>query len=479
MRREYVIRNYEQKWRRGMAFSLAAILFSTFLSGCSGDRKTSQTEGDEQDKQEMIQSVEPDAGDGKEETVPEEFELGDGMEEFETGDSVEAGTGNEESAGSENMGEPDATFCIDTADFACTLLRENLQAAEENVMVSPVSVLMALAVTANGAKGETLSQMLSVLAANQELDSLNENLRAWTDELIDEKGASLKIANSIWFDENDGQVQIETSFLDKIATFFDAEIYQEVMDENTLEKINRWVLEKTDGHIDRILDRVSKDAIMYVVNAAAFDAVWQEPYPEGQIRDGIFTDITQTKQQVSMMSSQESVYLEDENATGFLKPYQAGYRFVALLPKEGMTPEEYVKTLDGEKFLTLLSEARTGVSVLAKTPQFEAEYEIELSNILQTMGMREAFDMEKADFSGIGSAADGNFFIGRVLHKTHIAVDELGTKAGAATAVEIRSLGAVREEEIYEVCLDRPFVYAIVEDKTNVPVFIGVVNTLE
>lgn len=449
-------KKYGGKWRRSMAFSLAVMLCSALLSGCSNDRKTSQTEDDGQDKQEMIQN-----------------------EESETGDSVEAGTGNEESAGSESIEEPDAAFCTDTADFACTLLRENLQAAEGNVMVSPVSVLTALAVTANGAKGETLSQMLSVLAANQELDSLNENLRAWTDGLLDEEGASLKLANSIWFDENDGQIQIETSFLDKTATFFDAEIYQEAMDENTLEKINRWVLEKTDGHIDKILDRISKDAIMYVINAAAFDAVWQEPYMQGQIQDGIFTDITQTEQQVSMMFSTESVYLEDENATGFIKPYQSGYRFAALLPKEGMTPEEYLETLDGEKFLTLLSEARTKVSVLARMPKFEAEYEVELNNILQRMGMREAFDMGKADFSGIGSAADGNFFIGRVLHKTYIAVDELGTKAGAATAIEIRSLAAVREEEIYEVYLDRPFVYAIVEDKTNVPVFMGVVNTLE
>ena len=126
----------------------------------------------------------------------------------------------------------------------------------------------------------------------------------------------------------------------------------------------------------------------------------------------------------------------------------------------------------------MISEAKTGAAVYTEIPKFEAEYEVELKDILTSMGMEDAFDEEKADFSGIGTSEDGSIYIGRVLHKTYISVDGLGTKAGAATAVEMVTETAMMEEEVYYVSLNRPFVYAVVEDETNIPLFIGVVNDL-
>lgn len=176
-----------------------------------------------------------------------------------------------------------------------------------------------------------------------------------------------------------------------------------------------------------------------------------------------------------MMYSEENQYLEDEHAAGFLKYYaDRKYAYAALLPKEGMSVAEFVATLDGEKLRNILANP-TQLQVNAAIPKYENEYSAELSDILQEMGMADAFDMARADFSGIGSSSEGNLYISRVLHKTFIAVDERGTKAGAATAVEMKRESAVMEDYIRTVYLDRPFLYMIVDCEQNLPIFMGTV----
>ena len=180
-----------------------------------------------------------------------------------------------------------------------------------------------------------------------------------------------------------------------------------------------------------------------------------------------------------MMYSEESQYLEDEHAAGFLKYYaDRKYAFAALLPEEGMSVAEYVATLDGEKLRNILANPAQ-LQVNAAIPKYENEYSAELSDILQEMGMVDAFDMARADFSGIGSSSEGNLYISRVLHKTFIAVDERGTKAGAATAVEMKRESAVMEDYIRTVYLDRPFVYLILDCESGIPVFMGIVTQID
>jgi len=374
-----------------------------------------------------------------------------------------------------------SVFSEDTTDFAIALLQDNISYGKEkceNIMVSPVSVVTALAMTANGAKEETLSQMLSVIGGNQELEELNRNLRAWTSGLAGREETGVKIANSIWFKDEEDRILVEESFLKKNAAYFGAGIYKAPFDQSTLKDINQWVSGHTDGRIDQILDEIPKEAVMYLINTVAFEEQWQEIYTDSQIWQDTFTNADMEEKTVDFLHAKESIYLEDDSAFGFVKPYEDGYRFVALLPKEGVTLEEYVLSLTGEHFLALLSEAKEGVSVHTSMPKFEAEYEVELKDILTAMGMENAFDEERADFSGLGTSKDGNIYINRVLHKTYICVDGLGTRAGAATTVEMISETAMLEEEEYFVTLNRPFVYAIVEEETNIPLFIGVVNHL-
>lgn len=362
------------------------------------------------------------------------------------------------------------------ADFGVRLFQTSLEEGK-NTLISPLSVLYALAMTANGADGETLAQMEQVLG--MDVENLNCYMLAYMDLLPEAKDYKLGLANSIWF-KDDPDFVVEQSFLQTNADYYGAGVFKTAFDEAARNDINNWVKEHTDGMIPEIIDQIPAEAIMYLVNALAFDAPWEEEYKEHQIRDGHFTTEDGTQQDVEMMHSEEHAYLEDDMATGFIKYYKdRRYAFVALLPNEDVSVSQYVDGLTGEHLRDLLSNPED-VTVFAAIPKFETEYGIEMSEVLQEMGMTDAFDWRAADFSRLGTYnVDGvNICINRVLHKTFISVTEQGTRAGAATAVEMVERG-VEIEEFKEVVLDRPFVYMLIDCETNLPFFIGTMMDVE
>ena len=379
-------------------------------------------------------------------------------------------------------------FARSYTDFSLELLRKSMDSTEEgsNTMVSPLSVMMVLEMTRNGASGETLEQMNGVLYPGIKPEDGKKaviSLRAQMKESgntrwYQEEENKCILANSIWL-RNDGTMQPKEAFLQQMTQDYGADVYRAPFDDSTLLDINRWVEEKTDGQVQEVLDQISEGAWMYLVNAAVYEGQWEDTYKESNVRDAVFYNEDGTEADISMMYGKEWDYIYDEQAEGFRKPYRDGYSFVALLPEEGVTLDEYLEGMDGEKFLqTILAENDTMVET--GIPKFEAETEIDMTDVLAGMGMTLAFDEEYADFSQMADVQDGaNVCISKVLHKTHILVDETGTKAGAATVVEV-NVGAAMEtpEEPKRVILDRPFVYAIVEDETGIPVFIGTVKQM-
>ena len=357
------------------------------------------------------------------------------------------------------------------ADFGVRLFKTSMEEGE-NTLISPLSVLYALAMTANGADGETLTQMEKVLG--MDVDKLNSYMLAYLDLLPESKDYKMSLANSIWF-KDDPNFAVEQSFLQTNADYYGAGAYKAAFDEGTRNDINNWVKEHTDGMIPEIIDEIPDEAIMYLVNALAFDAKWADEYEEHQIREDRFTMEDGTRQDVDMMHSEEYTYLEDDLATGFIKYYKdRKYAFVAMLPNEGVSVSQYVDSLTSEHLRELLNNPQD-LTVFASIPKFETEYDIEMSEVLQEMGMTDAFDWRVADFSRLGTyTVDGmNICINRVLHKTFISVTEQGTRAGAATAVEMVAEGAMEIVEFKEVVLDRPFVYMLIDCETNLPFFIG------
>ena len=392
-----------------------------------------------------------------------------------------------EAASQEDVPIEDA-FAISYLDFSLQLLRDSRTSGEQkkteageedkasrgsNTMVSPLSVLTALEMTRGGAGKDTLRQMGETMYPGIDPEEGRKELLSWCRQLPDGKGGQMSMANSIWFNNRNEDFVPNEEFLEKNAKEWKAQIYGAPFDQTTLKDLNGWVEKNTDGMITNILDKIPEAAIMYLVNAVAFDGKWEKPYESYQVHDTDFYPEDGSEAEVPMMYSEESRFLKDEHSTGFVKPYVTGYSFVALLPEEGLALEDYLKQMSGEGFLRLMEEEEQ-TAVSAGMPKFKADTSLELSEILSGMGMPLAFDADLADFSGIGSCGDLTIHIDRVIHKTHIDVDELGTKAGAATVVEMLAEGAMMQME--KVILDRPFLYAIVDENTKLPVFIGTVE---
>ncbi len=361
------------------------------------------------------------------------------------------------------------------SDFGVRLMQQTMKSAkkDENVLISPLSVLLALYMTANGADGQTKEQMMQVLG-----DDLNGYLKAYQEALPKSAYYKLNIANGIWFKDKES-LKVQNEFLQTNRDYFNAALYKAPFDDTTCKEINNWVKENTDGMINNILNEIPQDAVLYIINALSFDAKWSKPYQELSVHeDSIFTKEDGTEQKTTLMYSTEHIYLEDEYATGFMKYYKENkYAFVALLPKEGVKVADYVAALNADGLHQMLSDSKATV-VHARLPKFKIEYDILLNDVLMQMGMTDAFSSDDADFTKMAVSDDGNIFISRVLHKTFISVDEQGTKAGAATAVETTD-GAALITESYDVYLDRPFVYMLIDCETNQPFFIGTLMDVE
>ena len=366
---------------------------------------------------------------------------------------------------------PETEICGAAAsDFALRLFKGCYEG--ENTLISPLSVFTALSMTANGANGETLSQMEKVLGLSEE--ELNHYLKS----LPQGEKYKLSLANSIWFTD-DERFSVNENFLRTNATYYGADMYKAPFDRSTLGEINSWVKDKTDGMIPKILEDIPSDAIMYIINALAFEAEWSEIYEHSQIKSGVFTKEDGKEQNAKFMYSTENTYLEDENATGFVKYYRGHkYAFVAMLPNEDVSVSDYISSLDGKKVREMLEEPKYYSTVYAAIPKFETEYSIEMSEVLSSMGMSDAFDAQNADFSNLGTSSAGNIFISRVLHKTYISVGEKGTKAGAATIIEAKDGASPAFEEPKYIYLDRPFVYMLIDCENNLPFFIGAMTDI-
>ena len=346
---------------------------------------------------------------------------------------------------------------------------------DENVLVSPLSAWTVLCMVEQGAAGKTKEQMKQVLHLSESADHLTygyQLIKASTET----EECSLRLANGIWM-KNVRSLHVNEEFLKDSKTYFDAAAYLAPFDNTTLQEVNRWVEEHTQGLVKEVLTEIKEEDVMYLVNALSFDAEWQNIYNETEVWQDVFTTEDGTEQFVPMLHSKETVYLEDKNATGFVKYYKGqSYAFVALLPREGLTVSEYVEELTAESLKNLFDHS-TRDSVEVTMPKFAVEYGFKLNDSLQQMGMTDAFSVSDANFSQMATSDVGNIYISRVEQNCFIAVDERGTKAGAATAVAMANKMALIKNKT--VVLNRPFVYLIVECDNYEPLFLGTIMNAE
>lgn len=361
-----------------------------------------------------------------------------------------------------------------------TVCSKDLQ-EKKNVLISPESILTCMMMVTNGAASDTLSEMRETFCGNMALEEFNQNMAEYHKNLISSEEVSFHIADSIWVKEDAQsplQITLKEAFQTVNETYYDAGIFKEPFDQGTVEKVNSWVKESTDGMIPEIIGQFGANDLMCIINALAFEGKWAKQYTEDSISENqTFTNASGEKESVTMLNGSEYHYIEGEHCKGFVKYYEGGkYAFMALLPEEGMTNEEFLSSLSGAD-LTGLYQSRSSEKVLTRMPEFSYDFSANLVEALQKMGIKSAFDAERADFSNMADVRGGNLFVSDVLHKTHIELDRNGTKAAAVTAAIMAAASAYIGEP-KTVYLTRPFVYAIVDDNTGLPVFAGAVNTV-
>lgn len=362
-------------------------------------------------------------------------------------------------------------------DFSMDFFKQQLQ-QDENTIVSPQSLYFALGMTINGAKGNTQQEIKNALCKDVSIADFNNNVAYLISETDTD---TCKIANSIWVRDAEG-LSLNEDFQNYSQEYFNSEVFKQPFDDLLVSDVNDWVNKNTDGMIPTVLNHApSDDVLMYLINAICFEADWDTEYEPSEIlEDRTFTNSMGEKQTVTMLSSNEDIYISDDDATGFLKYYDGQrYAFMGILPNEDVSVEEYVNNLTGEKFSYLYNNRKTtdenNISLSVLIPEFTSEGTYNLNKTLQNMGIQTAFT-DNADFSNMLNVPNK---INSVLQKAYIKVDRNGTEASAVTIITDNATCVPIEKEYLDVYLNRPFIYAIVDTETELPIFMGVINSVD
>ncbi|MQA90435.1 MAG: serpin family protein [Gemmatimonas sp.] len=358
--------------------------------------------------------------------------------------------------------------------FAFDLLRAvNAGAEGENFFVSPLSVSMALGMTLNGAAGETYNEMQAMLGfGTLSQEEINEAYRGLIDLLLSlDPNVEMAVGNSIWY--RDG-FPVDSAFLDAVVNAFDAQIEPaNFEDPATVDRINGWVRDVTRDRIQELLDRISRDEVMFLINAVYFKGNWRAPFDPQRTVDDDFEGLDGQSTPVRMMNADGTfLHSSGEGYRAIELPYGNGaFAMTIVLPAGDSDVNELIEELNGGRWTEVvngMSEQRLMLAV----PRFELEYDVKLNDPLKSMGMEAAFVDSTADFSRISPA--GGLYVTRVEHSSFVKVDEEGTEAAAATNVGI---GIVSAPPSFRV--DRPFLFAIRERFSGTILFSGKIVSLE
>ncbi|MDT4762760.1 serpin family protein [Sphaerochaeta sp. PS] len=386
-----------------------------------------------------------------------------------------------EKAPVERVGNNPALFTQSVQQFSDKLFfAQNYHG--ENAMLSPLSVYLALGMTANGANGNTLSSMLDLLAPERgSLESLNRGNAHYVQGLADLADIELSIANSIWLNQ---KIPFDQGFLKKDREYYKATAKNlDFGAKSSLSTINGWVSDSTRGTIKSIIDSIDPSALMYLINAVYFKGDWLNPFTKGSTYDQGFSVEDEQVVVPFMHQSSSFPYAEALGGQVLLLPYSnERFAFVAILPNEETTLDTWLASQKQQGFTQRLFDA---VDTLHYTrmdlslPKFEASYSDSLVDELELLGMTDPFDAGEADFSLMVESRTKDLVIGEILHKTFIRVDEKGSEAAAVTAIMMKATSMAYREELLVLTFDRPFFYAIIDREAEISLFMGTMQNPE
>ena len=345
----------------------------------------------------------------------------------------------------------------------------------QNIFISPFSISTALTMTLNGASGETAQAMINGLRLQGiESESINRGYAQLHQILqVSDPKVVLTIANSLWAHQG---VPFKQDFLQRNTEYFGAEISTlDFMDPSTLTTINQWVNTNTNGKISEILDEINPDLVLFLINAIYFKGTWQTEFDPSRTRDRTFHLVTGGEKQVPMMTRTGN-YPHYENYDEKFQAISLAYgngrmSMYIFLPYHESDINTFLDSLDTQSWENWIAQFRKR-EVSLVVPKFKLEYEKMLNNQLKSLGMAIAFAPRRADFSRMAHLEDlgENLYIGEVLHKSVVEVNEEGTEAAAVTSIGIRTTSAPPA-----FIVDRPFFFAIRDNETKTVLFMGTV----
>jgi serpin B len=363
---------------------------------------------------------------------------------------------------------------VEQNQFGLKLLQAEAAAQpHKNVFISPLSLYLALAMTEGGSAGKTRAAMRHTLAVPTPTteDAFHEAASALLQSLKAQQGVELSIANAIWSDPG---MPLNPAFVDKSRLFYDADAKSlEFAQPGAADVVNAWVSEKTKGKIPTIVTpEIMQSAKALLTNAVYFLGKWRLEFPETETTDADFTLADGKTRQVRMMHQAKirSAYRQGDGYEAAVLNYQnSSVSMYAILPAKGVTPEQALAKATPVKLMAGVEPFDLEI----RLPRFTIEYSTALKDSLTKMGMGIAFQSPGAEFAPLGSPL---FYIGDVLHKTRLEVDEKGTVAAAATAVVMRATAMMpRMQETKTLVFDRPFALLIGDSTTGAVLFEGVV----
>ncbi|MDR6224473.1 serpin family protein [Desmospora profundinema] len=358
-------------------------------------------------------------------------------------------------------------------EFAFRLYQEVLkQEKANNVFLSPLSVSLALSMTVNGADQETRSAMVQALQVQDlTLEDLNRS-NAALQSVLQQADPDVKVtlAHSLWGREG---TLFRPDFLERNEAYYDARVTElDFQDPGASDTINEWVRKETEGKIGPIIDgNIDPDTFLFLINAIYFKGKWSTPFDEAATTDQDFHLPDGTTRTVPMMvQSGELDYYKGDNFEAVRLPYgNKQFEMTVFLPDEGISLERFYKQLNADHWKKWMAGFETTAGTI-QLPRFELEYEKTLNGALKALGMEVAFDEHRADFGQMVSTPP-RAYIHEVKHQSFIEVNEKGTEAAAATSVEMRTVSAPLD--LFQMRVDRPFFFAIHDQKTGTLLFMG------
>ncbi|MGA9771786.1 MAG: serpin family protein [Blastocatellia bacterium] len=379
-----------------------------------------------------------------------------------------------DTAMNENQNRPvDARLSGANARFGFNLFAEiEKQGAAQNIFISPTSISLCLAMAYNGAEAETKQAMARALEfQGVSLDELN---RAYADlkaalENPDPK-MQLQIANSLWARQG---LKFKPDFIQRTKQFFSAEVTELNFDDSSAPAtINEWVSNKTKGKIKKIIDQISPDSVLFLINAIYFKGAWTKEFDKARTKEDDFTTAAGARKRLPMMSASGNYgYYENDDFQAVSLPYGAGRTSMyVFLPKAAGLAAFHKKltTANWESWMKEFKDQEGDLSL----PRFKVEYEITLNDALKALGMDVAFDGTRANFRGMIQSTQ-NVYISQVKHKTFAEVNEEGTEAAAVTSTEMRATSVMRPRQRFQMVVDHPFFCAIRDNTTGTVLFMG------